>query len=73
MKTFMIASAVSIAFLSANFFTFLFSYNKLTSGLFTEDQRIENAAMIMSTTLPIYAFIAILFGISLTFALKRNV
>ncbi len=73
MRKIIIILSVSLTFLAANFATFLYSYNSLTSSVFTEDQRIDNAAVIMSTTLPIYGFIALLFGVTFAYALKKRI
>lgn len=61
-KAWSISGAVAVMALVLNFLIFAFSYNRLTSTLLTEDQRIHNAGFIMTTTLPLFALSSILIG-----------
>ncbi len=71
-KAWFISGVIAVIALVVNFFIFAYSYNSLTSTLLTEDQRIENANFIMSTTLPLFAFSSILIWCSVGYLLNKT-
>ena len=55
---------------TANFLLFTYSYNKLATPFLHEEQRVENADFIMSTTAGLFALEALLLGAIFYLVLK---
>lgn len=68
-KMLVIAVLVLINF-AANFMVFTYNYNKLATPFLNEEQRVENADFIMSMTIAMFAFEALVLGLLFFLVLK---
>ena len=66
-----VAGAISIAGVLANFGLFVLLYNRLATPWLSEAQRVANADLIMSVGLGGFAAVGLATGLALYFALRR--